>query len=83
MDDERPLQARAPGRVNLIGDHTDYTGGFVLPMAVDRATTVELLPGGRTVELVSDEEPEPAVVDIDVADPGSLQPDWARYVGGV
>ncbi|KAA0221036.1 MAG: galactokinase [Planctomycetota bacterium] len=32
--------ARAPGRVNLIGDHTDYTGGFVLPIAIDRATFV-------------------------------------------
>lgn len=35
---------RAPGRVNLIGEHTDYNGGFVLPMAIDRATTVRIAP---------------------------------------
>ena len=32
--------ARAPGRVTLIGDHTDYTGGLCLPMAIDRAITI-------------------------------------------
>jgi galactokinase len=38
------LLARAPGRVNLIGDHTDYNEGFVLPMAIDRAAWIALRP---------------------------------------
>lgn len=81
--DARRVTVRAPGRVNLIGDHTDYTGGLVLPMAIDRFTTITAAIGGSQVRLRSDVEPEPAVVALDVADPASVTPAWARYVAGV
>lgn len=77
------VTARAPGRVNLIGDHTDYTGGLVLPMAIDQVTTVSLERGGRVVELTSGTESLPALVDVEVIEPSAVHPPWARYVAGI
>jgi galactokinase len=69
--------------VNLIGDHTDYTGGLVLPMAIDRRTTVLLDRTGDKVVLESADEEEPAVVDLGVRDAAGVTPWWARFVAGV
>ncbi len=75
--------AFAPGRVNLMGDHTDYTGGWVLPMALQLGTTVAFDVGGSAVHLSSDACDSPAVVPLDVEDPSRASPPWARYVAGV
>jgi galactokinase len=83
-DIERSAWARAPGRVNLIGDHTDYAEGFVLPMAIDRACTVSVSPGagaeirGRSRELEGD-----AVVPTDGrVEARAIEPRWAGFVAG-
>ena len=75
--------ARAPGRVNLIGDHTDYTGGLVLPMAIDRWTVVVGDRGGNHVQLRSVQERALATVPLRVTDPHDVEPSWARFVAGV
>jgi galactokinase len=73
----------APGRVNLIGDHTDYNDGFVLPFAIDRRTVAALrLRGDGRVRAAS--AFDDAVVDADVAElgPGRVE-GWAAYPLGV
>ncbi len=72
----------APGRVNLIGDHTDYTGGLVMPMAIDRWTEISFEPDPRVV-LTSADEMERADLPTSVLDPSKVQPAWARFVAGV
>jgi galactokinase len=77
------MRVFAPGRVNLIGDHTDYTGGLVLPMAIDMGTTVVGERGGDAVVLRSDACTGTAEIPIPVSDPAATMPPWARYVAGV
>jgi galactokinase len=77
------FRVRVPGRVNLIGDHTDYTGGLVMPMTIDRWTVIEGERQAGPIELVSADEPEPVRLSLPVADAATVEPHWGRYVAGV
>ena len=72
----------SPGRINLIGEHTDYNGGFVFPGAVDKGIMAEVRPNGLdTVILYSIDLKDK--VEFKVDDPKGPKATWARYIYGV
>lgn len=81
-DTTRVTTASAPGRVNLIGDHTDYNGGFVLPMSINRSAYVAVRPATGGTRAYSIEFDEMVAYDFQDPDIDAL-PGWARYVAGV
>ena len=78
-----PAVSRAPGRVNLIGEHTDYNDGFVLPAAIEFATLTAASPRSdrrlRVYSMIMDETRE---FDLDAPNPVPGA-DWSDYVFGV
>ncbi len=75
---------RAPGRVNLIGEHTDYNDGFVLPCAIDRATFVAVGPGqdGIISAVAADFEGQSDSFACDAHIDHATQ-EWANYLRGM
>jgi galactokinase len=72
----------APGRINLIGEHTDYNDGFALPIALPRRTVVSFTPDrGDAVTVASDRADGRVRIALDTA-PGDVT-GWAGYVAGV
>ena len=75
--------ARAPGRVNIIGEHTDYNDGFVLPIAIARDTLVAFKPNGsRRLNVYSMALDESGSASLDEQAAPS-DPAWMSYVAGV
>jgi galactokinase len=75
------FRVHAPGRVNLIGDHTDYTGGLAFPMAIDRGTTLTAERTADHIRLTSADAD--GVVEVDLPfreDPALVVPQWGSFV---
>lgn len=72
----------APGRINLIGEHTDYNGGYVFPGAVDQGMIAEVKPNGTSkVKAFAIDLYE--TVEFDINDPDGPKESWARYIYGI
>ncbi len=77
------VTVRAPGRVNLIGEHTDTSDGFVLPMAIDREVQLALTPrSDSTVRVVALDLHRDHEASFDARTP-SVKEGWASYAHGV
>ena len=72
----------SPGRINLIGEHTDYNGGFVFPGAVDKGIMAEVRPNGTDTVMCYSIDLKDRV-EFKVDDPQGPHTSWARYIYGI
>lgn len=81
---EPAVRYSAPGRVNLIGEHTDYNDGYVLPFAIDRRTTASIAPReDRLLRVASAFEPDAVhELSLDALSPEGMD-GWSSYVFGI
>jgi galactokinase len=82
--EEPDLVAAAPGRVNFIGEHIDYSEGFVLPFAIKDRTLAAVRKRGDSSVRIASAQRRNKIVTVDIADvkPG-LKGEWERYALGV
>lgn len=79
----KPIVVRSPGRINLIGEHTDYNGGFVMPAAINYDTVFAISEATDGVcEVYSVKYGEPVQIDLLNPEPVS-SPAWVNYLLGV
>ncbi|MFT5165313.1 MAG: galactokinase [Saprospiraceae bacterium] len=80
--DQQPILVRAPGRINLIGEHTDYNNGLVMPAAIDKALyfAIGKAEGGKSVQVQSVNYDEVIVLGNGV---DTAIPSWARYLQAI
>ena len=72
----------SPGRINLIGEHTDYNGGFVFPGAVDKGIMAEIKPNG-TNKVCAYSIDLKDYVEFGLNEEDAPKASWARYIFGV
>ena len=72
----------APGRVNLIGEHTDYNGGFVFPGAIDKGIMCEIRPNGTDTVMAYSIDMKDRV-EFNINDTRGPKASWARYIYGI
>ena len=79
----RSFQSFAPGRVNLIGEHTDYTGGLAFPMAIDRGLTLRAAHDDRIVLTSADADGQLDLTLPFADDPSAVDPQWGSFVAAM
>lgn len=72
----------SPGRINLIGEHTDYNGGFVFPGAIDKGIMAEVRPNGTDTIMCYSIDMKDRV-EFKVNDPDGPRTTWARFIYGM